>query len=103
MAGRAYQLHGAPGRDRQLGRFAALGFGEDKLDPVDAAGCAPQEMPQVLAKLSQLSPLLKRPLLGACTDCVLDDGLVTVSEAELIRAIAESLDCPMPPLVAKAA
>ena len=30
----------------------------------------------------------------------LADGRVTVAEGELLRAIADSLDCPMPPLLA---
>jgi hypothetical protein len=31
--------------------------------------------------------------------CVLHDGLITVTEAEMFRAIADSLDCPIPPLI----
>lgn len=54
---------------------------------------------RALLKLSGLTPLLKQALITACADAVLDDGVVTWQEAELMRAICESLDCPMPPLV----
>ena len=42
---------------------------------------------------------LRRNVLMACGHTVTADGQVTVREAELLRAIADSLDCPMPPFV----
>ncbi|MGI9335923.1 MAG: hypothetical protein ACR2RL_22480 [Gammaproteobacteria bacterium] len=44
--------------------------------------------------------LLRRAEGLACADAVLHDGEVTIAEGELLRAVAECLDCPMPPLVA---
>jgi len=41
----------------------------------------------------------KRLVLDACAYCVAADGKVTMEEAELLRAIADSLDCPMPPFL----
>jgi Zn-dependent protease with chaperone function len=38
-------------------------------------------------------------LLRACAACVAADGLVSQSQGELVRAIADSLGCPMPPLL----
>jgi len=38
-------------------------------------------------------------MLAACTTCIAYDGKVTIEEAELLRAIADSLDCPLPPLL----
>jgi Zn-dependent protease with chaperone function/uncharacterized tellurite resistance protein B-like protein len=52
-----------------------------------------------LAKLARLSPLLKRNIITACADCVVADGVIRPVELELLRAVAEILDCPMPPLV----
>lgn len=34
--------------------------------------------------------------LEACKHCVLTDGKTTIEEAETLRAVAESIDCPMP-------
>jgi hypothetical protein len=52
-----------------------------------------------LEELAQASPMLKRKVLAACTTCIAYDGKVTIEEAELLRAIADSLDCPLPPLL----
>jgi Zn-dependent protease with chaperone function len=42
---------------------------------------------------------LKKQLLLACAACVGADGHVTVEEGELLRAISDAIDCPMPPLI----
>jgi len=52
-----------------------------------------------LEELAQASPMVKRKVLAACTTCIAYDGKVTIEEAELLRAIADSLDCPLPPLL----
>ena len=59
--------------------LSLLGHALDKLDRVDMAG--------------------KKKLITACAECITADNEVTYKEAELMRAIAESLGCPMPPLV----
>lgn len=52
-----------------------------------------------LARLARSSPLLKKNVITACADCIIHDGRVTAAEAELLQAIALTLDCPMPPLL----
>jgi hypothetical protein len=37
----------------------------------------------------------------ACAACIGADGRVTVEEGELLRAISDSLGCPMPPLLGR--
>jgi Zn-dependent protease with chaperone function/uncharacterized tellurite resistance protein B-like protein len=59
------------------------------LDRVDAA----------LARLAKCPAGVQRNILLACGKTVAADGQVTEREAELLRAIADSLDCPMPPFV----
>ena len=73
---------------------------QTKLAPARDEDCQVDRLHRILAKLSALSPLLKEPLINACADCVVHDGVVLPVEAELIRAISETLDCPMPPLLA---
>ena len=34
--------------------------------------------------------------------CITHDGQINAAEAELMRAVAETLDCPMPPLLGEA-
>ena len=64
-----------------------------------ANDCDFQSLEKVLNRLNRLSPMLKKTLIAVCADCVLDDGIIMPAEAELLRAVAESLDCPMPPLL----
>lgn len=52
-----------------------------------------------LTRLNAVKPLQKPQLLKAMGNCITHDGKVTVAEAELFRAIADGLDCPIPPLV----
>ncbi len=58
----------------------------------------PTQLTSALDQLAQLTPLLKQPVIDACVDCVLHDGKVTLRELEVIRAVCEALECPMPPL-----
>jgi Zn-dependent protease with chaperone function/uncharacterized tellurite resistance protein B-like protein len=59
-----------------------------------------RKVAEALERLSQLAPLEKEPLLGACAELIAADGNVRLIEHELLRAIAAALDCPMPPSVA---
>ncbi len=52
-----------------------------------------------LDKLRQLKPLLKPQLLKACAVAITADQQYTPTEAEFFRAIADTLDCPMPPIL----
>jgi Zn-dependent protease with chaperone function/uncharacterized tellurite resistance protein B-like protein len=49
-----------------------------------------------LDQLAQLKPLDKEKLIKACAAAVTADQHITPIEAELLRAIADTLDCPMP-------
>jgi hypothetical protein len=79
--------------------MAMRSFTKVSLGQAGEAYCRLESMEAVLSKLSGLSPLLKESLIGACADCVLHDGRIALEEAELLRAVAASLDCPMPPFV----
>ena len=41
----------------------------------------------------------KNMLLEAITAVVMSDKTLSVTEAELIRAVCASLDCPLPPIL----
>lgn len=62
-----------------------------------AAECRTARLEQAFAKLEGISPLLKRRLLAACLECISHDGKVTLTEAEIFRAIADAIGCPAPP------
>ena len=60
------------------------------------------DLPQVetaLNRLCQAVPQIKKNVLNACALTVAADGVIQETEAELLRAIADTLDCPMPPFL----
>jgi hypothetical protein len=61
--------------------------------------CDLSDMDAALERLSQAVPQIKKNLLGACAQTVAADGVIQQGEAELLRAIADALDCPVPPFV----
>lgn len=63
--------------------------------------CTLTELAQALERLAALTPLLKGPFLQSCADLVMYDGKQEVEEYEILRTIAESLDCPMPAMSPK--
>jgi tellurite resistance protein len=57
---------------------------------------------KALERLSQAAPQIKKNVINACVLTIAADGILTENEGELLRAISDSLDCPMPPLVSQA-
>jgi hypothetical protein len=55
-----------------------------------------------LSRISQAVPQIKKNVINACAVTLGADGEIRVPETELIRAIADSLDCPVPPFVVSA-
>jgi hypothetical protein len=52
-----------------------------------------------LNRLNQAAPQIKKAILAACAETVAADGVIQENEAELLRAIADTLDCPIPPFL----
>ena len=50
-------------------------------------------------RLSLAAPQIKKNVLNACARTVAADGVIQGMEAELLRAIADTLDCPLPPFI----
>lgn len=61
--------------------------------------CSLAALGQALDRLAAATPGIKRRVLHAATVAVMADGQVTLGEGELLRAVADSLDCPMPPIL----
>ena len=55
------------------------------------------ELDEALDKFAQASPLVKRQILVACVTAAARDGKLSSGEAELLRTIADSIGCPLPP------
>ncbi|MBI2889474.1 MAG: M48 family metalloprotease [Nitrospirae bacterium] len=77
---------------------AAEAMGVSRHTPPLPEACGNEAISNALGKLRTLSPTGRKEFLLACATCVLHDRVVQVSEMELLRAVAEALGCPTPPL-----
>ncbi len=64
-----------------------------------ASVCNLERIERALDAFSYASPMVKKHLLEACSLSVMEDSGVSSREAELIRAVADSIGCPIPPFV----
>jgi hypothetical protein len=64
------------------------------------ATCGLDAVAEALRQFATAPAAWQRVVLAACASAVNADRVVTEDEAELIRAIADALDCPLPPLLA---
>ncbi|MDG2049114.1 MAG: M48 family metallopeptidase [Myxococcota bacterium] len=83
---------------------AAFEAGAEALAPVTiqwlpADQCDLVALDRSLKQLTRATPLAAQKILTACAACIASDDVVAEAEAEVVRAIADSLDCPMPPLL----
>ncbi len=69
------------------------------LDLLPPDECDLGQISTALDRLVSAAPLIKGNLLAACVAVVSADGVIIEEEAELLRAIADSLDCPIPPVI----
>jgi len=64
-----------------------------------AADITLPRLDKAVAIAAAIQPLQKPGLLKAMAATLAHDGVIEAEEVELLRAVADSLDCPMPPLV----
>jgi hypothetical protein len=60
-------------------------------------------MDRALPKLDQLTPAGKELVVRGLAQTIGADGVVTVTEAELLRTVCAALHCPLPPMFNQAA
>ncbi|WP_414664088.1 M48 family metalloprotease [Horticoccus sp. 23ND18S-11] len=82
---------------------AELKLIESRLRFTPESGTQLARLDAALDKLAAASPVIKQRTLAAAAQVVTADGQLLITEAELLRAIAAALDCPMPPLTLAAA
>lgn len=56
------------------------------------------ELDQAVDRMAHAAFPIRKRFLDTCSDLVLEDGKVSLEEAEWIRLLSLSLDCPLPPL-----
>jgi Zn-dependent protease with chaperone function len=65
-----------------------------------AAACGLPQVDAALTLLTQAVPAIQRRLLEAAAAAIASDGVISVDEDELFRAVAETFGCPAPLLAA---
>ena len=79
-----------------------LGLDPNRVGMLSGDECNLPQIDRALDHLGQASPRLKALVLDACAHTVASDGTLEAREAELLRAIADTLDCPVPPFIESA-
>lgn len=90
-----------PGEIEKAFRTGAphLGAKINGLQLLPRAACGLEQLDTALDRLALAAPQIKKNVIEACVHVVGADGLIQEREAELLRAIADTLDCPIPPFV----
>ena len=93
--------HEDPEEARRAFDAGVASFGDwgSKFTFNDSSGASVTVLDRSLEMLLALNGDGKQMLLEAITVVVMSDKTLSVSEAELIRAICASLDCPLPPIL----
>ncbi len=60
--------------------------------------CEIAAIDSALDRLAEAAPDVKRTVLKACAQAAASDGVIAPHEYEVLRAIADAMDCPVPPL-----
>lgn len=93
------------GHENELGADAAFKTGTAILDATIEFSIIPRDkitfkaLDRALQELYRCLPALKKKIIEAALSTIYKDGQVTLEEFELIRAIGDALDCPIPPLL----
>lgn len=88
--------------DRALKAFTAgTPYLRSNIQPAfrSCESCGLGDVEQALDRLAQAAPLIKRNVVEACIRVVGADGVIQEAEAELLRGVADTLDCPIPPFI----
>ncbi len=90
--------------EAEVGKAFAAGMAyartnEAALNLLPQERCGLRQIDAALNRLALAVPQIKKNILEACVRIVGADGVVQEREAEMLRGIADALDCPIPPFV----
>jgi Zn-dependent protease with chaperone function/uncharacterized tellurite resistance protein B-like protein len=63
---------------------------------VEPQQAKPQQLDRAIEQLGRMSPFAKRNLLTGCAEVAASDGHLSADEVDLVRALGELWDCPVP-------
>jgi len=84
----------------QVYRHAMRQFGGQETIPLmpRADACSMPRLDVALNHLQNTAPLIQQKVVSVCAEAIAADGRVASREVEMLRAVCDALDCPMPPL-----
>jgi uncharacterized tellurite resistance protein B-like protein len=91
--------HASQGDDQTAFDAGAREIPEVPLQLLSRDQCQLATLQEALEQLSHVAPKHRQRLVDACAACICADAEVQIEEAELLRAVCDMLDCPMPPLL----
>jgi Zn-dependent protease with chaperone function len=92
--------HASQSDDQAAFEAGAREIPEAKVQLLAEEACRLGALDDALAELTKVAPKQRARLVSACAACITADNTVNVYECELLRAVCDMLDCPLPPLVA---
>ena len=95
----AYAGQDQPDQIQSAFSKGAAKLGEPSLALAGRENYALPKIDTALEHINQAAPQIKKLVLLACAETVAADGVIQESEAELLRAVADTLDCPIPPFI----
>lgn len=95
----AYAEHSDDATAAQAFDAGKKAIGAGALNIVARKALSPEKLNDAMDRLEELKPPIKLRFLKACAVCIGTDGYVSVQGIELLRALASSLDSPMPPVI----
>lgn len=95
----AHAGHANQGAAQAAFRQASRDLGLEDEEMLDSEQCTLAALDEALQKLDRASPAIKRRIMRACAVSIGHDHKVTTEEAELFRAFADALGCPIPPVL----
>jgi hypothetical protein len=99
LSGLAYAGQNEPAQIENAFRQGATKLNAPELTLCARSDYNLQRIDDALHRLNLATPYLKNLVLNACAETVAADGVIEENEAELLRAIADTLDCPIPPFL----
>ncbi len=99
LSAMAYSGQDQPDQINSAFRKGAAKLGNPEIQLVGRENYSLPKIDTALAHINQAAPQIKKLVLLACAETVAADGVIQESEAELLRAVADTLDCPIPPFI----
>jgi Zn-dependent protease with chaperone function len=93
---------GSPAHTQSLNAAAASLSSDGITLSLTSEPAALDRIGTALDRFDAASPAVKKQLLHACAAAALADGQLSSTEAELLRATADTIGCPIPPFVSGA-